>query len=198
VLTVLNFGLYWNNDLSKADALLSARANTRIKVINGFEHNAPVQTFLDKHSVAMIHDGHGPGTKVMEMGATPTKRIGKSSSESFRIVRFQNGRVSSCTYLGSDVDPIPFRRGEQAPVRIRYSPANDGRHDKVTGTVYNDLEETFPNCRAVFVMPRTTHFDVDNAQIEHVITSDDGSFSVVSVRFNLPAIDSLMISVTGR
>jgi hypothetical protein len=198
VLTVLNFGLYWNQDLSKADALLSARANTRIKVINGFEHNAPVQTFLDKHSVAMIHDGHGPGIKVMEMGATPTKRIGKSSSESFRIVRFQNGRVNSCTYLGREVDPIPFRRGEQAPLRIRYSPANEGRHGKVTGTVFNDLEETFPNCRAVFVMPRTTHFDVDNAQLEHVITSDNGSFSVVSVRFTLPAKDSLKVSVAGR
>lgn len=198
VLTVLNFGLYWNNDLSKADALLSARANTRIKVINGFEHNAPVQTFLDKHSIAMIHDGHGPGIKVMEMGATPTKRIGKSNSESFRIVRFQNGRVSSCTYLGSEVDPIPFRRGEQAPVRIRYSPSNNGRFSKVTATVSNDLEEIFPNCRAVFVMPRTSQFELDNAQLEHVITSDDGSISVVSVRFTLPAKDSLVVSVTGR
>jgi hypothetical protein len=121
----------------------------------------------------------------MEMGATPTKRVGKSSSESFRIVRLQDGRVASCTYLDSEVDPIPFRRGEQAPVRIRYSPANDGHHDKVTGTVYNDLEETFPNCRAVFVMPRATHFVPDNAQVEQVITSDNGSFSVVSVRFTL-------------
>lgn len=198
VLTVLNFGLYWNNDLSKADALLSARANTSTKVINGFEHNAPVQIFLDKHSIAMIHDGHGPGIKVMEMGATPTKRIGKSSSESFRIVRFQNGEVTSCTYLGTEVDPIPFQRGEQAPVRIRYSPANDGSFSKVTCTVSNDLEESFPNSRAVFVMPRTTHFDIDNAQLEHVIPSDDGSFSVVSVRFTLPAKDSLMVSITCR
>ena len=198
VLTVLNFGLYWNNDLSKADALLTARANTRIKVINSFEHNAPVQTFLDKHSIAMIHDGHGPGPKVMEIGDTPTKRIGKSSSESFRIVRFQNGRVSSCTYLGSEVDPIPFRRGEQSPVRISYSPSNEGLHGKVTGTVFNDLEETYPNSRAVFVMPLATRFDVDNAQLEHVITSDDGSFSVVSVRFTLPAKDSLLVSVTGQ
>ena len=132
------------------------------------------------------------------MGATPTKRIGKSSSESFRIVRFQNGRVNSCTYLGSEVDPIPFSRGEQAPVRIRYSPANDGRHSRVTGTVYNDLEETFPNCKAVFVMPRNSLFDVDGAQLEHLITGDDGSFSVVSVRFTLPAKDSLMVSVTSR
>ena len=75
---------------------------------------------------------------------------------------------------------------------------NDGRHGKVTGTVYNGLEETYQNCRAVFVMPRTTHIDVDNAQLEHLITSDNGSFSVVTMRFTLPAKDSLKVSVAGR
>lgn len=197
-LSVLNFGLYWHDNLSKADALLSAREDTRIKVINGFEHNAPLQSFLDKHTVAMIHDGHGTGLKVMEMGGTPTIRIGKRNSESFRVVRFQNGKVLSATYLGSEVDPIPFRRGEQAPIRIKYSPANDGRHGMVTATVTNDLEETFPNCRAVLVMPHATEFTVDNGQLDHVITSDDGSFAVVTVRFNLPAQDSLIVSVASR
>ncbi len=197
-LTILNFGLYWHNDLSKADALLSAREDTRIKVINGFEHNAPVQSFLDKHTVAMIHDGHGPGTKVMEIGATPTLRIGKINSESFRIVRFQNNKVLSATYLGSDVDPIPFKRSKRTPVQIEYSPANDGHHSTVTATVTNDLKKLFPNCRAVFVMPYATKFNVDNGQLDHVITSDCESFSVVTVRFNLPAQDLLVVSVTSR
>jgi hypothetical protein len=197
-LAILNFGLYWHDDLSKADALLSAREDTRIKVINGFEHNAPVQSFLDKHTVAMIHDGHGPGPKVMKIGATPTVRIGKISSESFRVVRFQNGKVASATYLGSEVDPIPFRRNERAPIRIEYSPANDGRHSTVTATITNGLEEVFPNCRAVFVMPCATEFTVDNGQLDHMITSDDGSFAVVTVRFNLPAQDALVVSVASR
>jgi hypothetical protein len=197
-LAILNFGLYWHDDLSKADALLSVREDTRIKVVNGFEHNAPVQSFLDKHTIAMIHDGHGPGTKVMETGATPTVRIGKINSESFRIVRFQNGKVASATYLGSEVDPIPFRRGERAPVRIEYSPANDGRHGTVTATVTNDLDEVFPNCRAVLVMPYATEFTLDNGQLDSVITSDDGSFAVITVRFNLPAQDALDISVASH
>lgn len=196
--SILNFGLYWHDDLSKADALLSEREDARVKVINGLESNAPVQSFLDKHSVAMIHDGHGPGAKIMEMGATPTVRIGKVSSESFRLIRFQNGKVASATYLGSEVDPIPFRRDDPAPVRIEYSPANDGRSDAVTATVINDLEEAFPNCRAVFVMPWGEEFTIDKGRIESVTMSDDGSFAVVSARFDLPAQEAVPVSVSSR
>ena len=196
--TVLNFGLYWHDDLSKASALLDARQDTRIKVINGFEHNAPVASFLDRYQVAMIHDGHGPGLKVMALGATPTMRIGKVNSESFRIVRFREGKVVSATYLGSAVEPIPFKRGQLAPVRIEFAPANDGSNATVSATVTNDLEEALPNCKAVFVMPKAAEYLVDNGQLAQAITSDDGAFAVVTVRFDLPARGTWDLSVTSQ
>ena len=143
-LSILNFGDPWHVDLSHADALFASRCETRIKVINAFEHNAPVETFLDKHGVQLIHDGHGPGAKVMEIGATPTVRVGKSNSMSFRVVRFKEGRVVSATYRGDDVAPIPFAREEESPIRVLYDPPNDGTHSKVTATVVNKLEEAFP------------------------------------------------------
>ena len=95
-LCVLNFGHSWHTGTSKSDAFFALRPRASMKIINAFEANAPLD-FLDRHRVSMIHDAHGIGEKVMDMGATPTRRIGKSNSESFRVVRFKHGRVDSCT-----------------------------------------------------------------------------------------------------
>ena len=106
-LCILNFGHAWHVDLSRAEALMASRAGTRIKVINAFEPNAPVEDFLDRHRVQLIHDAHGPGPKVQSIGATPTMRAGKYDEESFRVVRFEDGRVASLTYLGDPIAPSP-------------------------------------------------------------------------------------------
>ena len=194
-LAVLNFGLYWHDDLSLADALLAARANTRLKVINAVEHNAPVATFLDRHRVNLIHDGHGPGAKVMPLGTTPTLRVGKVNSESFRLVRFRDGGVVSATYQGAETDPIPFERGAPAPVRVAYSPANDGQSDNVTATVTNELTEAYSDCRLTFAMPRGD-YAVSGGRLEDAVASDDGAYTVVRVRFDLPAQDHAEVSLT--
>ena len=185
-LCILNFGHPWHVDLSQANALLSSRAKARIKVINAFEHNAPVKAFLDKHRVKLIHDAHGPGEKVMTIGATPTTRVGKSNSSSFRVVRFKDGRVTSATYRGDTVAPIPFDRVEPPPLSVTYDPGNDGIHDRVTATVTNILEDTFPDCRVTFVLPAGA-YAVDGGRLETMVTSDDERYTVLTVRVDAPA-----------
>lgn len=194
---ILNFGLRWHADISKADALLSARPNARIKIINSFEHNAPVEAFLDRHRVSLIHDGHGPGRKVMQIGSTPTVRVGKVDSESFRVVRFRDGRVVSAAYRGDDVAPVPFPRNAEPPLRLAYSPANDGTRPEVTAAATNDLEEAFPNCRATFVMP-PGEYETDRGRIESVVESDDCRYRVIVVRFDLPARDTVAITIRPK
>ena len=98
-ISVLNFGHPWHIGTERADRLLGERRAAEMKIINAFEANAPVE-FFDRHQVRMIHDGHGTGTKVMDVGATPTRRIGKSNSISFRVVRLKDNRVVTCTYAG--------------------------------------------------------------------------------------------------
>ena len=185
-LCILNFGHPWHVDLSQANALLSSRAKARIKVINAFEHNAPVETFLDKHRVKLIHDAHGPGEKVMTIGTTPTTRVGKSNSSSFRVVRFKDGRVTSATYRGDAVAPIPFDRVEPPPLSVTYDPGNDGIHDRVTATVTNILEDTFPECRVTFVLPAGV-YAIDGGRLETMVTSDDERYTVLTVRVDAPA-----------
>ena len=185
-LCILNFGHPWHVDLSQANALLSSRAKAKVKIINAFEHNAPVETFLDRHKVKLIHDAHGPGEKVMTIGATPTTRVGKSNSSSFRVVRFKDGHVTSATYRGDAVAPIPFDRAGPPPLSVTYDPGNDGKHDKVTATVTNMLKDSFPDCRVTFVLPAGA-YAVDGGRLEAATTSDDERYTVLTIRVDVPA-----------
>jgi hypothetical protein len=112
--------------------------------------------------------------------------VGKSSSESFRVIRFKDGRPVSSTYRGHATAPIPFPRGGRSPAGLTFDGANDGSRPRVTARFRNDLEETFPGARAVFVMPGGK-YRANGGRIEHAMDSDDGRFTIVSVRFDLPA-----------
>ncbi len=190
---VLNFGHPWHVDRSRADALLTSRLACRHKIINAFENNAPVP-WLDKHQVDLIHDAHGTGKKVTDLGATPTRRIGKVNSESFRIVRFKRQRVLSCTYDGHETAPVPFAREQTSPLRVRLSAANDGAHADITATVTNEYVEGFPQCRLTLVMPHGDYV-VDRGWIKSSVTSDDKKYSVLDVRTDVHAKEEFTIRV---
>jgi hypothetical protein len=191
--TVVNFGNAWDQGTAEAEALLATRTPTRLRIINGFESNAPLE-FLDRHRVALIHYAHGPGPAVAKLGATPTVRVGKSSSESFRVIRFKSGQPESYTYRGHATAPYPFPRDARAPVGVTYEPANDGTQRHVRAHFWNEFEESFRDARAVFVLPRGK-YAATGARIEQAIDSDDANFTVVTARFDLSAKTSGQISV---
>jgi hypothetical protein len=195
---VLNYGHPWHVDRGQADLLLASRPNAVCKVINAFEENAPV-TMLDRHRVAMIHDAHGSGgkIKVMDIGATPTRRVGKINATSFRVVRFENNRVISCTYNGDKNAPIPFARDEQPPLRVSIEAAAEvlpmgSPRPGAIATLINDYLEPFPQCRLTFVMP-AGGYRADAGDIEDTIRSDDGRHVVVTVRIDAPARRSVRV-----
>jgi len=193
-LSILNHGHPWHTDTSKADALLASRSGTSIRVINAFESNAPL-TLLDRHQVRLIHDAHGIGVKVADLGRTPTRRAGKSNSESFRVIRFQDGKVESCTYNGHATAPIPFGRESRPPLSVTFRRSNDGTHSENTATVVNRLLDTYPDGRVTFVVP-AGKYNVTGGQVESRIRSDDGKFDVLSVRTGFPAGTAHEVSVT--
>lgn len=195
--TVLNFGEAWDADTTKAEKLLADRHATRIKLINAFEANAPIAGLLDRFGVALIHYAHGPGPAVARLGQTPTVRVGKVNSESFRVIRFQDGKPVQFTYRDHATAAIPFRRNERPPLRVHFDGPNDGTRHAARAEVTNDLEETFPRARVVFVMT-PGNYDIFGGQLERAIESDDGRYRIISVRCDLPAKASVQVSVRRR
>jgi hypothetical protein len=193
-LAVLNFGHYWHDDPSQAYALLEQRRRTRLKVINAVEPNAPVASLLDEYNIAFIHDAHGPGDRVALMGNTPTQRAGKMNSESFRLIRFAQGRVVSATYGGDPQAPFPFGRSAPLPVRIEFDGPNDGTRTELTASVHNDFVDALPNSRVVFIL-RAGTVDVQGGRLESAIDSDDGACTVITVRCDLPASGTAKVAV---
>jgi len=195
-LSILNFGHPWHADTSQADSLLAARPDAAIKVVNAFESNAPLG-FLNRHRVRMIHDAHGIGKKVMELGTTPTRRIGKVDSASFRVVRFRDNRVVACTYDGHETAAIPFGREEQPPLTVGFASANDGEHAENNATITNRYREPYPDGRIKFVVPRGK-YQVAGGRLESTIASDDDRYRVVSVRVDIPENDSIAVSIAPK
>ncbi len=189
--SILNFGHPWHVDRSHAEALLSSRPKAAIRVINAFEGNAPLD-LLDRHEVRMIHDAHGVGKRVMDLGATPTRRVGKTNSESFRVVRFRNDQVDSCTYNGHESAPIPFGRDSVSPLSVSFSHPNDGSHSSNTAIVANRLEEGYPNGRVTFVVPRG-EYQITGGRLESQVRSDHDRFDVIGVRVDIPSVDSMQV-----
>ena len=122
----------------------------------------------------------------MTIGTTPTTRVGKINSSSFRAVRFKDGQVTSATYRGDAVAPIPFDREGPPPLSVTYDPGNDGKHDKVTAKVTNMLEDAFPGCRVTFVLPAGV-YAMAGGRLEAATTSDDERYTVLTVRVDAPA-----------
>lgn len=196
-LSILNFGYPWHVNRDQANAFFAARKEVTCKVINAFEHNAPVETFLDKHRVNLIHDAHGIGAKVMDLGKTPTKRVGKINSESFRVIRFQGNRVTSCTYLGHETDPIPFARSAKQPLEVVYLGANAANGTVASAQVTNRLRESYPNCRVRFVVPKGD-YQVRGGQLVSKVLADDGKHLVLTAALNVPAQQTVPIAIKAQ
>jgi hypothetical protein len=196
-LSILSLSHAWHGDLSHAFALLESRAKTACKIINAFEHDAPVEAMLDRYRIPFLHEAHGPDPKVMQIGKTPTQRAGKVNSESFRVVRFEGCRAASFTYAGDKAAPIPLPRHEPSPLRIAFSPANDGTQSTVTARIENDWKQDFPSSRLTFVMPNRG-YKVDRGRIESAVASDDSRFVVLTVRFDLPARSAVSVTASGQ
>ena len=56
----------------------------------------------------------------------------------------------------------------------------------MTATVINTLEDAYPNCRVTFILPAGA-YAVDGGRVEATITSDDGNYTVLTARVDVPA-----------
>ena len=133
----------------------------------------------------------------MEIGSTPTRRVGKINSESFRVIRFQGNRVTSCTYLDHETDPIPFAREAKQPLEVVYLGAVAAKGIVASAEVTNRLRESYSDCRVRFVLPRGD-YTVVGGRLVSQIPADDGKHVVMTAVVTLPAQQTVRLQIKAR
>jgi len=179
----VNFGMPWSCDWNQVKRAFLDRPEATFRILNTYEWNAPVKGLLDLCKINLMHDAHGRGGKktVESVGKTPTLCVGKVNSDSFRLVRIEKNKVISAAYNGGEEAPSPFSRGSDSPLRIKFSPANNGRHKRVKATIINNFKESFKNARVRFIMPGG-RYKVNGGLIFQQFHSNNKRLTIVDVK----------------
>lgn len=180
-INVLNYALPWFHGTEAASGLFSRYPDPTYNIINGFESNAPIE-FLNQHKVRLIHDAHGLGSKAMIIDGTQTQRVGKTNSNSFRVIQFKDGKVESCTYNDHPTAPVPFARTQVMPLRVKQTVDND----TYTATVTNELKMDFKGATIRFLVPATVTYQTTTGKIISTALSDDKSTLEIIVSLDIP------------
>jgi hypothetical protein len=99
-----------------------------------------------------------------------------------------------CTYNGHETAPIPFAREALSPLSVSFDRPNDGTQASISATVTNRLVDAYPNGRVTFVVPSGA-YGVAGGRLESQFLSDDSRFRILNVRVDIPASDSVDVSV---
>ena len=180
-INVLNYALPWFHGTEAASGLFNRYPDATYNIINGFESNAPIE-FLNQHKVRLIHDAHGLGSKAMIIAGTQTQRVGKTNSNSFRVIQFMDGKVESCTYNNHPTAPIPFARTQVMPLRVKQTVEND----TYTATVTNELKMDFRDATIRFLVPADQTYRTSGGEITSTALSDDKSLLEIIVSIDIP------------
>ncbi|MBT6848637.1 MAG: hypothetical protein HOA14_14575 [Planctomycetaceae bacterium] len=180
-INVLNYALPWFHGTEAASGLFNRYPDSTYNIINGFESNAPIE-FLNQHTVRLIHDAHGLGSKAMIIDGTQTQRVGKTNSNSFRVIQFKHGKVESCTYNDHPTAAIPFTRTQVMPLRVKQTVADD----TYTATVTNELKMDFKDATIRFLVPADQTYQPSAGKIKSTTLSDDKSLKEIVVSINIP------------
>jgi len=180
-INVLNYALPWFHGTEAASGLFNRYPDATYNIINGFESNAPIE-FLNQHKVRLIHDAHGLGSKAMIIDGTQTQRVGKTNSNSFRVIQFKDGKVESCTYNNHPTAAIPFARTQVMPLRVKQTVDND----TYTATVTNELKMDFKDAMIRFLVPTNPNYRTSVGKVTSTALSDDKSTLEIIVSLDIP------------
>ncbi|MEC7566033.1 MAG: carboxypeptidase-like regulatory domain-containing protein, partial [Planctomycetota bacterium] len=192
-INVLNYGQPWFHGTEQAQGLLQKHPHAEFNLINGFESNAPVE-FLNTNKVRLIHDAHGVGSKAMIIPGTRTQRVGKVNSISFRVVRFKDGFVESCTYDNHPTAAIPFDRHQQPPLRVDYDLQQTGH----VASIVNELKMDFSQAKVRFLVPAGHVYQSSAGEIQTAALSDDKRILEVVVGVDIPRESAITVTLSPR
>ena len=95
------------------------------------------------------------------------------------------------------MDPIPFPRGKQSPLRVDYGSGPDDGRTTACATIDNDWDERFENARLRFRMARGQYAAIGGRIVQqfHANRHPD---TVVDVAIDIPARGSLQVELSPK
>jgi len=179
-----------------------------LRIMAQHRHNRFDTTFLDKHRVKLVLNGHNHSPKVDTLGTTPTLsmrtgvvcRSGETKRWEkvlglFRIFRVDGAEVSHSQPLRFCVDPtVPYDDIKLNLTRT-FTSDNTGHSTANTATIINRLPVDLPDCHVRFVLKKG-NYAVQNGTVRQVVDTD--RLTIIDVRVPVKADDRQVVTVQLR
>ncbi len=176
-----------------------------LRIMAQHRHNRFDTTFLDKHQIKLVLNGHNHTPKVDTLGATPTLSMRPGVvSRSGEIKRWEKvlGLFRIFYVDGADfhyTEPLRFCSNPISPyneialnLTLTYKEGNTGTSTTNTATLINKFPVDLPNCRVRFVMKKGK-YRISSGEIRQVVNTE--AFTVIDVSVNLKTKSSQVVEV---
>ena len=179
-----------------------------LRILAQHRHNRFDTTFLKKHQIKLVLNGHNHTPKVDTVGAVPTLSMRPGAvCRSGEIKRWEKVLGLFRIFYVNDSDfqytePLRFCANPTAPyneialnLSLDFKKANTGASTFNAATFTNKLPVDLPNCRVRFIMKKG-NYQISTGEIRQVV--DTEKFTVIDVSVNVKTQSSLIIEVVPK
>lgn len=176
-----------------------------LRIMAQHRHDRFDTTFLEKHRIKLVLNGHNHTPKVDTIGTTGILSIRSGAvARSGEIKRWEKVLGLFRIFYVNDSDfqytePLPFSPNPTAPFNeielnldLTYKADNNGARTSNTAIITNKLPIDLPNCRVRFVMKKGK-YRISSGEVRQVV--DTETYTVIDVSANVKTQSSLVIEV---
>ncbi len=176
---------------------LNREGRGALRILAQHRHNRFDTTFLDRHGIKLVLNGHNHTPKTDTLGATPTLSMRPGAvCRSGEIKRWEKvlGLFRIFYVDGADfqyTEPLRFCVNPTAPyseiipnLTLTFGEDNTGRSTANTATIVNKLPVDLPGCRIRFVMKKGT-YSVNKGSVSQMVDTD--TYTIIDVRADAKA-----------
>ena len=188
------------------EQFLTSAGHGKLRIMAQHRHNRVDTSFINKHNINILLNGHSHTPKVNHVGTTPTVSIRSGvvcRSGNIKIWEKTLGLFRVFRIDGDDFQyspPLRFCENPTAPynnlimnLTLDYKRENSGRHISNEALITNKLDVDLPGCRVRFVMPKGK-YKVSKGIIHQVIETPE--FSVFDINVDVDAFSTTLVKIT--
>lgn len=192
---------------SVLEGFLKEAGHGQLRIMGQHRHNRFDTTFLDRHQIRLVLNGHNHSPKVNTLGITPTLSMRPGAvSRSGEVKRWKKvlGLFRIFHIDGADfhyTEPLRFCSNPTAPydeidlnLTLTFTDDNTGQRSSNTATIVNKLPVDLPDCSVRFVMQKGK-YSISHGTVRQVVDTD--TLTVIDVRVDVGAKGEQSIQVSS-